>query len=501
MKSCIRHIIVLLALILLGSGNVYAQTFVIPDPVFKLFLQTNYPAVLDANGDLILANAAGITGDFDATEKNISNIDGLQYFTSLQDIKLAKNNLTTLPDLSAITNLRDLIVDDNQLDSLPPLISLSNLRVLKCDNNRLKKIPPLTNLNNLYRIFCRQNQLTQLPDLTGCTSLYHILCRGNKIDSLPDFSTNTALGVFDCTSNLVQYVHDYSSLLPTLTFRCAKNQLTFEDLWMLARHLSFDSTFDYQPQDSIPVKNNLVFSELDTLSISLGFDDTVTNNIYTWYRNGQILATTFTNKLKIYPAVIQHGGSYYCKITNTGRPSWSSFNLVTEVFKVSITPCMNVDYLNYTLIESDCKKGLTVSLNEFSIINGTPPYKYKLVNTINGDTTFYNSKMLNEIKAGIYDIIVDDNDACAKTIENFISMKEDTKCDLVISPDGDDRNEEYFIDTPGSIKIYDVNGVLVRNMQGPGYWDGSNNHGELVPMGLYAIIVEDKNIANITVVY
>ena len=270
-------------------------------------------------------------------------------------------------------------------------------------------------------------------------------------------------------------------------------QLTFEDLWLLAKHSNFVN-FQYQPQDSIVIQNSLVVGELDTLQIYLGFDHTVTANTYEWYKDGNFISTSTTNRLKIFPAKVSDAGEYFCKIKNSGNPAWGTLELTTIKCEVEVIPCMNADNIPYTEIDSDCIKGVTIELDEAKIINGPIPctYTYKLYNKVSNDTLYYSSKLLENIKPGFYDLIVADQDQCIKTLKNFINFDEQPKCDVIITPDGDGKNDNYFIDKSCKAKIYDVNGILVRSMSGPEYWNGRDDKGERVPMGVYAIIIEEK---------
>jgi hypothetical protein len=213
------------------------------------------------------------------------------------------------------------------------------------------------------------------------------------------------------------------------------------------------------------------------------------------------MATTPTNRYKIYPVKSSDAGQYYCRVQNYSRSQWVNSPLYTTTFSVKVVPCLITNNLTFTEVDSDCKLGLTVNVDESAIVKGTPPFNYKLYNTLTNDTLFYSGKTLNSILPGVYDLFITDKNQCSNRVPEFIHFQEQAKCDVVMTPDGDGKNDQYFINENGKVKIYNVSGVLVKTTTAPVSWDGRNDKGELVPMGLYAIIIEDHDVINITVIY
>lgn len=70
----------------------------------------------------------------------------------------------------------------------------------------------------------------------------------------------------------------------------------------------------------------------------------------------------------------------------------------------------------------------------------------------------------------------------------------------VFSPDGDGNFDTYYIEEEGSVKIFDMDGALVRELQAPGHWDGLKNNGSPVGIGYYAIVVNGKKVIRISLV-
>jgi len=144
-----------------------------------------------------------------AYNRNITNLAGIQHFTSLTDLNLQGNQLTNLDlssnlaltglnisgnqltslDLSANTALTGLLISDNQLTSLDlsANIALTNLEV---GGNKLTSLDLSSNLA-LTGLSISGYQLTSL-DLSANTALTSLSIYGYQLTNL-DLSANTAL--------------------------------------------------------------------------------------------------------------------------------------------------------------------------------------------------------------------------------------------------------------------------------------------------------------------
>ena len=137
------------------------------------------------------------------TYKCISSLQGIEYFTSLKELRVSGNELTSL-DLSKNTLLE----------------------VLECSSNRLSSLD-LSKNTKLTRLYCGSNKLTAL-NLGNNTKLAQLYCNSNMLTAL-DLSKNTALDSIDCSSNkLTSLVLGKKPLLWNLT--CSGNKLSSLDL-------------------------------------------------------------------------------------------------------------------------------------------------------------------------------------------------------------------------------------------------------------------------------
>ncbi|HEX7413224.1 MAG TPA: T9SS type A sorting domain-containing protein [Bacteroidia bacterium] len=169
---------VLLILSLIAMRQIHGQTWVtIPDANFATYLQSKIPAAMSGNQMDTSSTLVTTTKHINVSNRGISNLFGVQYFSSLDTLECSWNKLTTLPILP--NSLTYLYCANDSLISLPVLpISLI---YLQCMENSLTNLPTLP--NSLYYLDCASNSLMNLPALPS--SLAWLLCNGNYLTTLP----------------------------------------------------------------------------------------------------------------------------------------------------------------------------------------------------------------------------------------------------------------------------------------------------------------------------
>ncbi len=200
-----------------------------PDEVLEFeddnFLQALLNIGIDRNGDgKILKSEASTQKSIFVPSSNISTMDEIKYFTSLERLYCFKNQLTSL-DVSHNPNLKVLCCENNQLKSLD-VSNNTALTELICYNNQLTTLDVSNNaaLTNLY---CYENQLTSL-DVSNNAALTDLGCNYNQLTSL-DVSNNTALTYLGCIKNQLKSL-DVSNNTALIQLDCDYNQLTSLDL-------------------------------------------------------------------------------------------------------------------------------------------------------------------------------------------------------------------------------------------------------------------------------
>ena len=187
---------------MLVFGQVNLKTYV-PDDNFENILEFNGWGDGITLNDSVNTLSVEMLMSLDVSNENISDLTGIEDFTSLLMLKCYSNPLTTL-DVSQNTALKTLFCFSNFLTSLD--------------------VSSNTALTHLYS---HSNQFISL-DVSQNTDLYFLQCQSNQLTTL-DVSTNTALQYLYCYSNQLTSL-DVSNDTTLKELRCQDNQLTSLDL-------------------------------------------------------------------------------------------------------------------------------------------------------------------------------------------------------------------------------------------------------------------------------
>ena len=163
-----------------------------PDANFRTIVEG-----FDTNNDSSLSDTEiAAVKKINGFRKRITNLKGIEYFTSLNNLWCAENKLTAL-DVSKNTALTDLYCSSNQLTTLD-VSKNTALTDLDCGRNQLTTLDVSKNTALTY-LSCGYNQLTTL-DVSKNTALTYLSCRNNQLTTL-DVSKNTALTKLSCDNN------------------------------------------------------------------------------------------------------------------------------------------------------------------------------------------------------------------------------------------------------------------------------------------------------------
>ena len=212
-----------------AAGEIPIDKAHFPDDIFRDFILNGNPdgtggkIDTDGNGSLSDAELAAASW-IEIPEMNISDLTGIEYFTSLTELYCYSNELTAL-DLSQNTALRTLSCSYNQLTDLD-LSRNTDLDCLDCKENQLTNLDVSRNTALGY-LDCEGNQLTSL-DVSNNTVLTVLNCGSNMLTGL-DISWNTDLEIFYCYNNQLSYL-DISQNIALTDIDCGSNQLTSLDV-------------------------------------------------------------------------------------------------------------------------------------------------------------------------------------------------------------------------------------------------------------------------------
>ena len=159
----------------------FGQNVDIPDENFKTYLVGNSTINTNNDDEIQVNEAAAYSGWLNCQALGISDLTGVEAFTSVSVILCGGNELTEL-DLSQNTALTQLSCWNNQLTSLD-----------------------ISQNTSLFRLVCYDNQLTSL-DISQNTDLAELNCENNQITSI-DVSQNTELTYLTCQNNQLTYLN------------------------------------------------------------------------------------------------------------------------------------------------------------------------------------------------------------------------------------------------------------------------------------------------------
>lgn len=250
--------------------------------------------------------------------------------TSLTFFEADNNRLTGgIPDsYGNLVNVTSLEFDSNQMNGTIPssLGNMTALRFLYLFDNQLQGNLPasLANLSNLIVVEVQNNQLSgTIPAFTQ--DLIGLRLENNNFENLPDLSSINTWGSENWRGLQVE-----------------DNRLTFEDLIPNQSIFNDNPPSSYAPQDSVGEMTTYTVSTGENLTHDLGFDEAVTSNIYTWYKDGVIHQTiTGNNDLTWNNIQLSDAGDYYVQVTNPNLPELTLFGrrvtLVVEQGCVNVT--------------------------------------------------------------------------------------------------------------------------------------------------------------------
>ena len=189
------------------------------------------------------------------SEKGLTDLSALKYFTGLQTLDCSRNSLTEL-DVSALTNLTSLDCSFNSLTELD-VSALTNLTSMDCSFNSLTKLN-VSGQTNLTSLDCSDNQLTAL-DVSNQTLLKDLDCSDNQLKAL-NVSNLTGLTDLDCYRNKLTALN-VSNLTGLTDLDCSENQLTALNVSNLTLLTKLDCA--YNQLTALDVSNLTGLTDLD----------------------------------------------------------------------------------------------------------------------------------------------------------------------------------------------------------------------------------------------
>jgi Leucine-rich repeat (LRR) protein len=284
-----------------------AQNVTITDANFKNYL-LSVPAInTNSDGEIQASEAAAFTGGIYAANKNISDLSGIQAFTSITALECGYNHLTSI-DVSNNTALKSLDCSANQLTTLD-ISHNAALTSLGCNNNQLTGLNCSAN-PQLSILTCGYNNLTGLNILSN-SALTSLSCEHNNLPNL-NVDNNTALVTLSCGYNQLPSLNVLNNLSLKYLY-CQNNLTTYFDLYTLSVLKEIDVSNNKLTGLNVENGNNYnftVFSAIGNPNLTCIGVDNVGYMNSTW-SSGKDPGTAFsTNCLSVGVKEIDNNKNY-----------------------------------------------------------------------------------------------------------------------------------------------------------------------------------------------
>lgn len=448
---------------------VMAEVVPISDSNFKKCLVKSLPQLLDENQNLVVEAAQVYNGTLNCADSNIDSVPELIYFESLTVLELNLNNLTHLPSLDHLSQLTYLYIAENQLTKLPSLDSLLNLEQLICWKNKLTELPDLRNLDKLHRLDVPVNKLTKFPELSPKAPMQILLVDDNYIEDLPDLSQYPLLQIV----------------------KVVNNRMSFGDLSVILKQPN-PEIYDYYPQKSFPVLESKTLKEGETLELLSRLDNFSSKTNVKWYRDNAFVANN--DILIIAPVAEIDQGIYNAVLTSELFPNKP---LYTNAVQIQVLPCPKIADFKVEIKNADCTTPGNITIQAKYDIE----YKYTLEGAKYKQTEL-SGVIFENLKPQDYHLEITAPNGCS-VISDTALIVNSTACENVLfSPNGDGFQDEYFFDQKGKGVIVDKFGNLIREVDLPFIWDGSDENQTKIPQGYYILnINQGESLIGVTIVY
>ncbi|MDF2700547.1 MAG: putative peptidase [Haloplasmataceae bacterium] len=289
-------------------------------------------------------------GSIDLSNKNITDLSGIDYLKNMTTLILSSNSITDLTPISQLTHLKYLILDNNEIIDISPLSLLINLKLLTLSNNLISDISPLVQLNKLELLMLSDNKITDIGVLltmhengsftytSNITNLFgiDIFLAGNPIDISIG---QDAFVVLD--SLLMDNVFTDINILVELP----------DDYIEVALNTTSDATFDVQDHINCYM---FTVTELNNVILYTTGDIDTTGNLFDIY--GNIIDSGYDNSanenfiIQIYLIP----GTYYINVESSELSNYQfhieAYNDNNEIFEDG-TP-VTIDITNTINIQS-----------------------------------------------------------------------------------------------------------------------------------------------------
>lgn len=201
------------------------------------------------SGQIYLSDVDSITV-LNADDLNISNLDGLEYCTSLQILDLSSNDISDISPISDLANLINLDLYNNLITDISPISNLVEVQILDLSGSYISDITPLSNLTELTSLGLNSTvNISDITPLSGLTNLTILDLYWNQISDLSPITDLVNLTNLDLSYNAVIDISALASLTKLEELNLSEN-FRINDISSLSGMCSMKELFLYFNQIS-----------------------------------------------------------------------------------------------------------------------------------------------------------------------------------------------------------------------------------------------------------
>jgi len=179
-----------------------------------------------ATGPIYSSDLGELT-HLDASARNITDLTGLEYATSLTTLDLVNNQIRDVSPLANLTSLTTLDLWFNQISDISSLANLTSLTTLNLVNNQITDISPLSSLTSLTFLWLHDNQISDISALANLTDLTGLGLNRNQIGDISALAglTNLTLGLW-LSHNQIGNISPLANLTSLTIVELADNEIS-----------------------------------------------------------------------------------------------------------------------------------------------------------------------------------------------------------------------------------------------------------------------------------
>ncbi len=168
-------------------------------------------------------------GSLDLTNQDITKIteiEGLESLTELQELNLDANQITEIEGLKSLVNLKTLHLNGNQIGQIKGLETLVNLQVLDLGNNQIAKIEGLDRLIHLQHLLLNENKIGTIENLNTLVNLKWLILSKNNISKIEGLESLSTLEYLNLGNNRITLIEGMESLVNLERLELYGNNIT-----------------------------------------------------------------------------------------------------------------------------------------------------------------------------------------------------------------------------------------------------------------------------------